>query len=73
LRGETYRLLQIILKVKIEVKRGSGRRQISGLKNIGQWIEAGEVHEAGEILRLAEDRDGQRPEDRGRHVKKKNE
>lgn len=53
LRGEKYHLLQLILKGKIEGKRGVGRRQMSWLRNIRQWTG---VSGAGELFRLAEDR-----------------
>lgn len=53
LRGEEYRLLQLILKGKIEGRRGVGRRQMSWLRNIRQWTG---IPEAGELFRLAEDR-----------------
>lgn len=45
LRGEKYRLLQLILK---------GKRGVSGRQT--SWRKPG-VHKAGELFRLAEDRD----------------
>lgn len=53
LRGDKYRLLQLILKGKIEGRRGIGRKQQSWLRNIRDWTG---IRRAGELFRLAEDR-----------------
>jgi len=39
LRGYKYRLLQLILKGKIEGRRGAGRKQLSRLRNIRDWTD----------------------------------
>lgn len=54
LRGEKYHLLQLIMKGKIEGKRGVGRRQISWLRNIREWTG---IRNAVDLFRVAEDRD----------------
>lgn len=54
LRGEKYHLLQLVIKGKIEGKRGVGRRRISWLGNIREWTG---MREAGELFRMAEDRE----------------
>lgn len=37
MRGDKYRLLQLILQGKIEGKRGPGRRRVSWLANLRKW------------------------------------
>jgi len=37
LRGDRYHLLQLIMKGKIEGRRGVGRRQTSWLRNLRDW------------------------------------
>jgi hypothetical protein len=37
MRGEKYRLLQLIIQGKIKGRRGPGRRRISWLRNLRQW------------------------------------
>lgn len=54
IRGEKYSLLRIIMEGKIDGRRGVGRKQMSWLRNIRDWTG---VREAGELFRLAEDRD----------------
>lgn len=50
LRGEKYSFLQLFLKGKI----GVGKKQMFWLRKIRQWIG---VYEAGELFRLADDRE----------------
>ena len=54
LRGSKYRLLQLILKGKIEGRRGLGRKQQSWLRNIREWTGKRSV---GELFPAAENRD----------------
>lgn len=54
LRGNRYRMLQLIMKGKIEGRRGVGRKQISWLKNIRDWTG---IHSVEQLFRMAEDRD----------------
>lgn len=54
LRGNRYRILQLIMKGKIEGRRGVGRKQISWLKNIRDWTG---IHSVEQLFRMAEDRD----------------
>ncbi|XP_071581636.1 uncharacterized protein [Temnothorax nylanderi] len=53
LRGEKYRLLQLILKGRIEGRRGIGRKWLSWLRNIRAWTG---VRSAEELFRIAVDR-----------------
>jgi len=52
-RGERYCLLQLILKGRIEGRRGIGRKKLSWLRNIRTWTE---VRSAEELFRMAVDR-----------------
>lgn len=54
LRGQKYRVLQLILKGKIEGRRGIGRKQASWMKNIREWTG---IRNAGELFHLAENRE----------------
>ena len=54
LRGGKYKFLHLIIKGKIEGRRGVGRRQISWLRNIREWTGIGSVKE---LFRAAQDRD----------------
>lgn len=53
LRGEKYRLLQLIMKGKVEGRRGIGRKRMSWLKNIREWTG---IRSAEELFRMAENR-----------------
>ncbi|XP_025996276.1 uncharacterized protein LOC113005231 [Solenopsis invicta] len=53
LRGEKYRLLQLILKGRIEGRRGIGREKLSWLRNIRAWTG---MQSAEELFRMAVDR-----------------
>jgi len=50
-RGDRYRVLQLIMKGKIEGSRGIGRKQMSWLKNIPDWSG---IRSAEELFRLGE-------------------
>lgn len=54
LRGEKYRLLHLILKGRIDGRRGIGRKQLSWLRNIRTWTG---IRNAEELFRTAEDRE----------------
>lgn len=53
LRNKKYTLIQLIIKGKIEGKRGPGRRQITWLRNIRQWTNM----DLQTLIRTAEDRE----------------
>lgn len=54
IRNEKYQVLQLIMKGKIEGRRGRGRKRKSWLKNIREWLG---ITNAGAIFRAAEDRE----------------
>lgn len=54
LRGDRYCILQLILKGKIEGRRGVGRKQMSWLRNIRDWTE---IRSAGQLFHMAKDRE----------------
>lgn len=53
LRNKKYKLLQLIMKGKIEGKRGVGRKRISWLRNIKNWTGMN----TQQLFRVAEDRE----------------
>jgi hypothetical protein len=54
LRGEKYRLLHLIIKGKIEGRRGVGRKQLFWLRNIREWTG---IRSVEELFRAARDKD----------------
>lgn len=54
LRGDRYKILQLIMKGKIEGRRGIGRKQMSWLKNIRDWTG---IRSAEQLFRIAENRE----------------
>ena len=52
-RSEKYNLLQLIVQGKVEGRRGIGRRRISWMKNLREWLN---VNNTAELIRLAQDR-----------------
>jgi len=53
LNGDRYRILQLIMKGKIEGRRGVGRKHASWLRNLREWTG---IRSAEQLFRLAEDR-----------------
>ena len=53
LRNNKYELLQLIIKGKIEGRRGPGRRQISWMRNIREWTGM----DTQTLIRIAENRE----------------
>ena len=54
LRGNRYKILQLIMKGKVEGSREIGRKQMSWLKNIRDWTG---IRSAEQLFRLAENRE----------------
>lgn len=52
--GEKYSILQLIIKGKIEGRRGVGRKQLSWLRNIGEWTG---VRRVEDLFRSTQDRE----------------
>ncbi|CAG9833628.1 unnamed protein product [Diabrotica balteata] len=51
--GSRYKILQLILKGKIEGRRDVGRKQVSWLKNIREWTQ---IPNAEQLFHIVEDR-----------------
>ena len=52
-RGSRYEFLRLIMKGKVEGRRGSGRRQCSWLRNVRDWTGLN----AQTLLRVVQDRE----------------
>ena len=54
MRNEKYRFLQLMIKGKIEGKRGIGRKKMSWLRNIRQWTGLRDIQT---LIHTAQDRE----------------